>query len=351
MCANGCRLVLTDKDDQTLELSGNFCGKGLGFAYRLLPDKTKTIRLADQQSLSTEQIERLLRGWRKELLTIHPGIFIHGSPERTLFRMVVEDTNHQKYILEQIAGEEIAHKRHVAEIIAFLANHQLPVVPYVAEGQVIQELNGTYWQLSRYVTGVPLDRSAYWQDAWRGEALADFLITLRVSVKDLAVEGEPFSLPGYIQALLATLKSEQPKVYEALAVVRDRLSQNLFPVYDLLPIGFVHGDPHPLNMIWGEKEILAVIDWEFSGPKARLYDPALIIGCVGSEAPDALTAGLVRGFLAKLAYARYFTESEFAVLPDFILAVRFAWLSEWLRRGDEEMLNNEIAYMRHLAEI
>ena len=41
--------------------------------------------------------------------------------------------------------------------------------------------------------------------------------------------------------------------------------------------------------------------------------------------------------------------------PDYVLALRFAWLSEWLRKKDDEMIDLEHAYMKipvdHMAEI
>jgi homoserine kinase type II len=37
-------------------------------------------------------------------------------------------------------------------------------------------------------------------------------------------------------------------------------------------------------------------------------------------------------------------------LMEFIVALRFAWLSEWLRRSDKEMIRLELNYMRLLIE-
>ncbi len=53
-------------------------------------------------------------------------------------------------------------------------------------------------------------------------------------------------------------------------------------------ISFCHGDLHPLNVIWGEKSIRAVIDWEFSGIKPEIYDLANMLGCLGMEDPANL---------------------------------------------------------------
>jgi len=35
--------------------------------------------------------------------------------------------------------------------------------------------------------------------------------------------------------------------------------------------------------------------------------------------------------------------------PEYLLALRFAWLSEWLRQKDKEMIEMEEAYMKLLV--
>jgi homoserine kinase type II len=102
-----------------------------------------------------------------------------------------------------------------------------------------------------------------------------------------------------------------------------------------------------MNMLWGKGGILSVIDWEFCGAKPMLYDAAIVIGCVGVEAPEAAEGGFVRRF-TDVVNERLFPAAMAEHLPYFVVAQRFAWLSEWLRRSDREMIEFEIAYMRFL---
>ncbi len=73
-----------------------------------------------------------------------------------------------------------------------------------------------------------------------------------------------------------------------------------------------------------------------------------MVGCVGAEAPEARQAGFIRAFLDTLVDRCIYSEEEMALLPLFVLAVRFGWLSEWLRKKDVEMIEFEIFYMNLL---
>ena len=53
-------------------------------------------------------------------------------------------------------------------------------------------------------------------------------------------------------------------------------------------------------------------------------------------------------FIQDLRAAGCFDASGFAVLPEFVIALRFAWLSEWLRKKDEEMVEMETDYVKLL---
>jgi homoserine kinase type II len=103
-------------------------------------------------------------------------------------------------------------------------------------------------------------------------------------------------------------------------------------------------------VIWEADGIRAVIDWEFCGLKPELYDVANLIGCVGVEEPAALTGELVGALLRHLREAAFLSLLGWRLLLPYVLALRFAWLSEWLRKGDEEMIELELTYMRLLMQ-
>jgi homoserine kinase type II len=128
------------------------------------------------------------------------------------------------------------------------------------------------------------------------------------------------------------------------------MEKEFLSVHDQLPVRFCHGDYHPLNVIWSEKGINAVIDWEFLGYKPEIYDIAMMIGCLGMEKPQSLTGDLVFGFLERLKESGLIAEISWSILFPFVLALRFAWLSDWLKRSDPEMIDLEAVYINLLLD-
>ena len=120
--------------------------------------------------------------------------------------------------------------------------------------------------------------------------------------------------------------------------------------HDHLPTALCHGDYHPLNVIWSSGGINAVIDWEFMGCKPEIYDMANLIGCIGIEDPEALAGDLVQAFIGTMRDARVFSDDSWSALFGFVTALRFAWLAEWLRNQDAEMITLECVYMNLLVE-
>ena len=84
------------------------------------------------------------------------------------------------------------------------------------------------------------------------------------------------------------LQSYHPTVFQELSPVLKYLKNSLFPKLTEMETTFCHGDYHPLNILWDEKKIMAVIDWEFTGYKPFLYDAANMLGCLGMEHPETL---------------------------------------------------------------
>jgi homoserine kinase type II len=115
-------------------------------------------------------------------------------------------------------------------------------------------------------------------------------------------------------------------------------------------IRFCHGDYHPLNVIWASKGINAVIDWEFLGYKPEIYDIAMMIGCLGMEKPQSLTGDLVFEFVKRFKESGLIAEICWSYLFEFVLALRFAWLSDWLKRSDAEMTDLEAVYLQLLLD-
>jgi len=161
---------------------------------------------------------------------------------------------------------------------------------------------------------------------------------------------QPFQLQRFLIDLFRKLERFEADLYLRLKPERVFLERHFFAAAESMPIGFCHGDFHPMNILWGEHLINAVIDWEFCGYKSEIYDMALMIGCAGMEEPSSLTLDMVCEFLRRLRSSGRFSYYHWEVLFPFVLAVRWAWLSEWLCGGDREMIELETIYMRMLLE-
>jgi homoserine kinase type II len=293
--------------------------------------------------------------WRVRLKKLRHDISIQGSPERSVFRVALEDNCGRFFVLEQIPAKALEHKRQIATTLDFLSEKNLArIQPYLADEKgkhVIKYKNG-FWQMIPFVPGVTLDREKYMYEKWRGTALANFLIELRQKSLDLPFldPSKAFSLKDYVHKLIREINLYNKDIKDEIKDIDFFLKKNFMPAYEKLPVAFCHGDYHPLNIIWSADDIKCVIDWEFSGYKSEIYDAANLIGCVGVEDPQSLTGDLIKSFIADMKEAGIISKTSWKYLVEFIIAFRFAWLSEWLRRRDTEMIRLELDYMRLLIE-
>ncbi len=76
----------------------------------------------------------------------------------------------------------------------------------------------------------------------------------------------------------------------------------------------------------------------------------MMIGCLGMEKPQSLTGDLVFEFVKHLKESGLIAEKSWASLFEFVLALRFAWLSDWLKRSDLEMIDLEAVYIQLLLD-
>lgn len=293
--------------------------------------------------------------WRVSLKKVHQEIPLQGSPERSVFRVVVEDKKGKYFVLEEISEKSIANKKRIAAALAFLSEKKLARIQahLAAEnGEYIIHYKNNFWQMTPFVQGIHLHREQYMYEKWRGAALAAFLIKLRHASKKIPLcnSGEGFSLKNYIYKLVREINLYNKDIKKEVQGIAGFLEKDFMPVYEKLPVAFCHGDYHPLNIIWSEDDIRCVIDWEFSGIKSELYDAANLIGCVGVEDPRSLTGELVNSFIADIRKTAMISPQSWKYLLEFVIALRFAWLSEWLRRKDTDMIRLELDYMRLLID-
>jgi homoserine kinase type II len=305
--------------------------------------------------LTLPLIADILRHWNLEMKAEHPDMALAGSPERSLFRTVIEDAGARLFVLEQLEPSALRRKREIAFTVEMLAARGLAGVhPCLRNrgGGFISKAAGGFWQLSPFIESVELKRPEYTLDAWRGRALARFLIDMKGASGGISGgdPGRPFSIAAFTSELMGKLDRHDPAIARAVEAAFLHLEERFFPAHERLPVAFCHGDAHPLNVIWGDGEIRGVIDWEFSGIKPEIYDAALVVGCIGMEDPESLAGPFVAAFLDELRAAGCYDASSFSVLPEFVLALRFAWLSDWLRKKDHGMVEMETDYIHLLLD-
>jgi homoserine kinase type II len=146
------------------------------------------------------------------------------------------------------------------------------------------------------------------------------------------------------------ISRHSPGLVEPVTPIIKHLEHSFFETHSTLPAALCHGDFHPLNILWKEDGIRGLIDWEFFGLKPEGYDAANMVGCLGMEGPGSLAGGMVLSFMETLRTADLLNPESLRTLPDLTLALRFAWLAEWLRKGDREMIGLELTYMHLLLD-
>ena len=356
-CPNGCNLTLDWKDAENVFVVGNICASGIFYAARIIRrEKNAHIHAKEEtRQFSKETLKAVTDLWQVRLKMLHYKIPVQGSPERSVFRVVLEDKNGKYFVLEQIPVKSLKHKRQIAATLDFLSKKNLArIQPYLADekGKHVIKYKNNFWQMIPFVRGIPLDREKYMYEKWRGPALADFLIELRRKTSGLPFfdSSKVFSLKNYAYKLIRDINLYNKNIVSDIKDVACFLEKDFMPLYEKLPVAFCHGDYHPLNIIWSADDIKCVIDWEFSGYKSEIYDAANLIGCVGVEDPQSLTGDLIKRFIADMKETGIISKTSWKYLVEFIIALRFAWLSEWLRRRDTEMISMELDYMRLLIE-
>lgn len=303
----------------------------------------------------TDLLTAISRQWEMAFVRLRPDLPLSGSPERTAWRSVVETHDNRLFVLEKIPSKIYERKRRIISILKKLYDQGMTqLTPYRpdAGGESIPLIHHGLWQLCPFVAGVDLDRPVYAMDGWRGNAATAFLIKLHeiCSRYPVTMDTPPFSIVTYSRELFTTLSRKNPEITGRYRPFMDHLETHLFPVHDHLPAGFCHGDFHPMNIIWGNTDIRAVIDWEFCGTKPKIYDLANLIGCLGMENPKSLAGPFVHRLISRLKKVGIFSDDSWNALPDLVLAIRFAWLSEWMRKNDRPMIRLEADYMALLLQ-
>ena len=299
--------------------------------------------------------QNITEHWNIKFQKERTDIKISGSPERTEFRTIIQDEKNKLYILENICEELYKHKLIICKTLDYFNKKGLKKIqPYIKNNnqEFITEINNEYWQIIPFIKNHPLKRPEYVFEKWRGPLLADFLTELWIYGKNITFfdKSNPFDLIQYYNDMTYKMEEYNKKEYNKLRKCIKFLEKDFLEIYYEIPIIFCHGDYHPINIIWAKNNIKSVIDWEFLGYKPEIYDIANLLGCLGIEEPTSLINNLAKSFITKIKENETISKLSFEYLIEFIIMLRFAWLSEWFRKKDNEMINLEIKYMNLLIE-
>ena len=144
MCPNGCHLIIDSRNDRSVQLQGNLCEKGLDFAETVLDvDNVKTIAREMPFLYSDGTLKEVAAHWGISLRAVCPLLIPDGSPERTLFRVVIEDIQGVHFVLERIPASSYLNKMRIIQTLEFLSGKGLArITPYRAdsEGQFVRKI-------------------------------------------------------------------------------------------------------------------------------------------------------------------------------------------------------------------
>ena len=299
-------------------------------------------------------LQSVLDKWDITLKEVCENIDISGSPERTEFRIVIKDANDQFFILEEISDKMVFRKGIIADTIRELFQNGLRQAQPYEKGmdlKEIQEYKQKYWQVIRFFESDPLQRPQYIFEEFRAKPITDFIIDLKEASEKCKFEDRSiFSLKDYIFELVGQINKYRPELEKKILPLLNFVDTNFFKDHDKLPASLCHGDYHCINILWRNNTVNKVIDWEFVGYKPQMYDLANMVGCLGVEDPEALKGPLVLKIMDILKKRKIFADLSWETFLSLMISLRFAWISEWLRKKDEEMLELELEYMYLLKD-
>lgn len=304
--------------------------------------------------MKNSQFKEILDLWKIEFSETVP-LNIPGSPERASDRFAIKDTKNRKFILEKHHFWNKKRKTAIATNISLLKGQGYErCQPYLmsANNQTVEEFENRCWMVQPYVENDHLKRPDYLDNGEMGRNCARRLIELKnIDSSKLIDTVEGFCLKEHTENLLKKIEGSRhvkKDISKILSVVRERF----LPELDSVDKIFSHGDLHPLNILWKDNDVKVIIDWEFSGFRYEFTDVANLIGCLGFEHPTAFKRDFYLSLMDELDKNNYFSKKTRENIFLYVFGFRFsAWLNEWHKKNDIEMIELELDYLEILTTL
>ena len=308
---------------------------------------TQSVQQSVQQSVEGIPVAAVLRRYQDVIATsaervsqglLNRGLRITGPGGGYFLKQYLDDAGH--------ASSGVLAAQHRA--VAALRDLGLPVVPPLAarDGRTFVLLRGRRYALFPWVEGE--HRSGAALEPEQCSALGALLGRVHTALAQLhppvpqpppQPSADPAQTRRTIAGLLALARDRVPQEpFDALARRRLRERLDLLdahghrrPAADAAPpTGWVHGDFHPLNLLYRGPEPAAVLDWDRLGLKPRTEE-AVRAATLFFNHPDTGVLDLPR----VRWYARAYREASGSSPEEVAAGVHRVW---WERLNDFWML-------------
>jgi aminoglycoside phosphotransferase (APT) family kinase protein len=249
------------------------------------------------------------------------------------------------YVAPDTADADTIARQH--RVTLRLGAAGLPALPPVADtqGRTVAVLGGRCFALYPWVEG--RHRNGAQLTAAQSRRLGALLGLVHTRLEQVQpapagkrhhASADPEQTYALIEELLSLARARRPpEAFDQLAEHRLLERRALLDVHahrrppdaDEPVTGWVHGDFHPLNLIYHEDEPVAIVDWDRLGVAPRAEEAVRAAAIFFVQPAGALDLGKVR------PYARAYRQAAGAAAEELAAAVHRVW---WERLNDFWML-------------
>ncbi|WP_054709652.1 phosphotransferase [Bacillus sp. JCM 19041] len=202
----------------------------------------------------------------------HYGLNIRYTDKLT-DRVELLHNESEQYIMKRKPNAVKAERE--AQLLFFLQSRKLSVptpIPTVHNSYGFYN-NDAYYALYEYMDGTPLSATEYLQQPDKIQTVAFMLADLHDILLDLPFS-EHFSERNIVRTLFSNvvpfLKTQGtcPDIVKILLEIEQEMRTLLLQI----PLQVIHRDPHPTNILFKDKQLVAMLDFEIAEQSMRLFD-------------------------------------------------------------------------------